>query len=110
MFRYFPHSEIEIKLLLVLCLSFMNQYDDANIVLTSIQRKIREVNEIGEYENVVVFVKIARILTGGSQSIRTEQNRLKMLCEKFGVLNTGRTAMLEYLNTDCLFVKNDRNR
>jgi hypothetical protein len=102
-FKNFPHSEIEIKLLLALNYSMINKYDPATSLLRSVTRKIREINDEMGYENALVFYKILSLQM--SSSARQVDQKIGQLFAKFELLNQKSNRMLEYIKIDAGFIK-----
>jgi hypothetical protein len=101
-FKNFPHSEIEIKLLLALNYSMINKYDPATSLLRSVTRKIREINDEMGYENALVFYKILSLQM--SSSARQVDQKIGQLFAKFELLNQKSNRMLEYIKIDEGFI------
>jgi hypothetical protein len=102
-FKNYPHSEIEIKLLLALNYSMINKYDPATSLLRSVTRKIRELNDDMGYENALVFYKILSLQM--SSSARQVDQKITQLFAKFELLNQKSNRMLEYIKVDENFIK-----
>jgi len=102
-FKNYPHSEIEIKLLLALNYSMINKYDPATSVLRSVTRKIRELNDEMGYENALAFYKILSLQM--SSSSRAVDQKITQLFAKFDLLNQKQNRMLEYIKADEHFIK-----
>lgn len=103
-FKNYPHSEIEIKLLLALNYSMINKYDPASSLLRSVTRKVRELNDEMGYENALIFYKILSLQM--SSSARQTEQKIGQLLTKFELLNQKSNRMLEYIRTDETFIKN----
>ncbi len=102
-FKNYPHSEIEIKLLLALNYSMINKYDPATSLLRSVTRKIRELNDEMGYENALIFYKILSLQM--SSSARQVDQKITQLFAKFELLNQKSNRMLEYIKVDESFIK-----
>lgn len=102
-FKNYPHSEIEIKLLLALNYSMINKYDPATSLLRSVTRKIREINDEMGYENALVFYKILSLQM--SSSARNVDQKILQLFTRFELLNQKSNRMLEYIKVDENFIK-----
>jgi hypothetical protein len=102
-FKNYPHSEIEIKLLLALNYSMINKYDPATSLLRSITRKIRELDDEMGYENALIFYKILSLQM--SSSARQVEQKIAQLFSKFELLNQKSNRMLEYIKIDESFIK-----
>lgn len=102
-FKNYPHSEIEIKLLLALNYSMINKYDPATSVLRSVTRKVRELNDEMGYENALVFYKILSTQMGASS--KAVDQKITQLFAKFELLNVKHNRMLEYIKADEQFIK-----
>jgi hypothetical protein len=102
-FKNYPHSEIEVKLLLALNYSMINKYDPANSLLRSVTRKIRELNDDMGYENALIFYKVLSLQM--SSSARHIDQKISQLFSKFELLNQKSNRMLEYIKIDDQFIK-----
>jgi len=102
-FKNYPHSEIEIKLLLALNYSMINKYDPATSLLRSVTRKIRELDDEMGYENALIFYKILSLQM--SSSARQVDQKISQLFAKFELLNQKSNRMLEYIKVDEQFIK-----
>lgn len=102
-FKNYPHSEIEIKLLLALNYSMINKYDPATSLLRSVTRKIRELNDEMGYENALVFYKVLSLQM--SSSARHVEQKITQLFSRFDLLNQKSNRMLEYIRIDEGFIK-----
>lgn len=102
-FKNYPHTEIEVKLLLALNYSMINKYDPATSLLRSVTRKIREINDDMGYENALIFYKILSLQM--SSSARHVDQKIAQLFAKFDLLNQKSNRMLEYIKVDDAFIK-----
>jgi len=102
-FKNYPHSEIEVKLLLALNYSMINKYDPATSLLRSVTRKIRELDDEIGYENALIFYKILSLQM--SSSARQVDQKIAQLFSKFELLNQKSNRMLEYIKIDEAFIK-----
>jgi hypothetical protein len=102
-FKNYPHTEIEVKLLLALNYSMINKYDPATSLLRSVTRKIREIEDDMGYENALVFYKILSLQM--SSSARQVDQKITQLFAKFELLNQKSNRMLEYIKIDESFIK-----
>ncbi len=102
-FKNYPHSEIEVKLLLALNYSMINKYDPATSLLRSVTRKIREIDDEMGYENALIFYKILSLQM--SSSARQVDQKIGQLFSKFELLNQKSNRMLEYIKIDEGFIK-----
>jgi len=102
-FKNYPHSEIEIKLLLALNYSMINKYDPATSLLRSVTRKIRELNDEMGYENALIFYKVLSLQM--SSSARHVDQKITQLFSKFELLNQKSNRMLEYIKIDETLIK-----
>ena len=102
-FKNYPHSEIEMKLLLALNYSMINKYDPATSLLRSVTRKIRELDDEMGYENALIFYKILSLQM--SSSARQVEQKIAQLFSKFELLNQKSNRMLEYIKIDEAFIK-----
>ncbi len=97
-FLHYPHSEIEVKLFLVLAYSMCNKYEVAWNILRSATRKISELNDDLSYENAKIFAKILAVQLGSNKGDLTK--KLIPLRNQFELLNQGNKRMLEFLKLD----------
>jgi hypothetical protein len=102
-FKNYPHTEIEVKLLLALNYSMINKYDPATSLLRSVTRKIREIEDDMGYENALIFYKILSLQM--SSSARQVDQKITQLFAKFELLNQKSNRMLEYIKIDEAFIK-----
>jgi hypothetical protein len=102
-FKNYPHTEIEVKLLLALNYSMINKYDPATSLLRSVTRKIREIDDEMGYENALIFYKILSLQM--SSSARQVDQKITQLFAKFDLLNQKSNRMLEYIKVDDTFIK-----
>jgi tetratricopeptide (TPR) repeat protein len=102
-FKNMAHSELEIKLLFVLCCSMQNKYDTAHTVLRSVLRKVRELENKHEYENVLIFGKMLGIQL--ESGIKDKEKKLMECRDRFILLNRGSAQMLTYLDLSDSFIK-----
>jgi hypothetical protein len=102
-FKNYPHTEIEVKLLLALNYSMINKYDPATSLLRSVTRKIREIDDEMGYENALIFYKILSLQM--SSSARQVDQKITQLFAKFELLNQKSNRMLEYIKVDDTFIK-----
>jgi len=102
-FKNYPHTEIEVKLLLALNYSMINKYDPATSLLRSVTRKIREIDDEMGYENALIFYKILSLQM--SSSARQVDQKITQLFAKFDLLNQKSNRMLEYIKVDETFIK-----
>jgi len=100
-FKQYPHSEIEMRLFLVLTYSFCDKYDLAWNLLRNVSRKIRELNKDMTYENAVVFAGMLK--TQSSQKGNVKEKLIKSR-DKFELLNRGAKRMLEFIKMDETFI------
>ena len=102
-FKNYPHAEIEVKLLLVLAYLKVKKYDQSESIMRSVTRKIKEMNEEGEYENAAAFVKILKSIGSGSNP-KSVAEKLKKLIFNFNQFNKVPRPVLKFLKTDEDFV------
>ncbi len=112
-FRNYPHSELELKLLLSLCYSMENGYEMSEQTLKNIIRRINDYQD-GEYENAKALAKLIHIQNSvGAASVNLQKKILK-LRDRFNETNKGEYKMLEgltlsddFINTLCKFAKDN---
>ncbi|MBI2271483.1 MAG: hypothetical protein HYU69_14155 [Bacteroidetes bacterium] len=98
--RNFSHTEVELKLLLTYAYILANKDETAFTYLKNVTRKIRELNESGEYEQVQIFSKMLQLLLSSKALKDNSLEKLLKLRNQFRLNNEGRTRMLEYLPMD----------
>lgn len=103
-FKNYQHAEIEVKLLLALAYLKENKFDQSESILRSVSRKIKEMNESGEYENAATFVKILRIIFSNSNQ-KTAPDKIKKLVFSFNQLNKVSLPILKFIKTDENFIQ-----
>lgn len=101
--KNYTHTEIELKLLQALCCCMCNRYEQADLLLRSVSRKLTELNKSGEYEQAGIFVKMLR-LQMNSESKGVEE-KLRGMRDRFLLLNNGNKRMLGYVRMDDTFIK-----
>ena len=101
-FLPFPHAEIEIKLFLAMCYSFVNKYELGFYQVKNIQRKLRDMKD-ASYENAIVFSKLLALQMDFSHKKRIE--KMTELSKHFLFLNNGDKRMLEFIILDETFMK-----
>lgn len=99
-FKNYPHYEIEIKLLQVMCYIRTSRLELAWNLLRAISRKIRPLNKDKSYENVVSLVKVLKIIINNNDG--DIENSLISNFEHFDRLNKGPKSVLSF------FVWNDK--
>jgi hypothetical protein len=102
-FKNMAHSELEVKLFFVLCCCMQNKYDTAHTVLRSVLRKVRELENKHEYENVNVFGKMLGFQL--ESGVKDKERKMLEQRDRFLLLNRGRTQMLTYLDLSDVFIK-----
>jgi hypothetical protein len=95
------HTEMEAKLFLALNYSMVNKYEQAEILIKSVSRKLNE-RGADEYENVQSFIRILKLQM--SSEIKDMETKMKKLCEKFVQANDGKNRILGFLKMDEAFV------
>lgn len=103
-FKNYPHGEIEVKLLLALAYLKENKFDQAESVIRSVSRKIKEMNENGEYENAATFVKILKVIYSNSGTKIAD--KIKKLVFSFNQLNKVSLPIMNFIKTDESFIQN----
>ncbi|HEY4799488.1 MAG TPA: hypothetical protein VII99_10470 [Bacteroidia bacterium] len=101
-FLPFCHAEIEIKLFLAVCYSFVNKTDLGFYMVKNIQRKLRDMKD-DSYENALVFSKLLAVQLDYSHKKRVE--KMLELRKQFLLLNTNENRMLEFILLDDSFMK-----
>lgn len=98
--RNFSHTEVELKLLLTYAYIIAKKDETAFTYLKNVTRKIKELNESGEYEQVQIFSKMLQLLLSSKALKDNTHEKLIKLRNQFRLNNEGRTRMLEYLPMD----------
>jgi hypothetical protein len=97
--KHYPHAEIETKLFLSLIYTIEDKISQAESVIRSVTRKIKDLNEDGFYENGMIFVKLLK--TSHSNSKTADFNKLSRLLTKFhNFNNNNHFSLLKFLNLD----------
>ncbi|MDQ3192636.1 MAG: hypothetical protein M3Q58_13670 [Bacteroidota bacterium] len=103
-FKNYPHAEIETKLLLSLGYLIENKFDQAESVIRSVSRKVKEMNELGEYENAEIFLKVLKIICANKNS-SSAPDKIKKLVFRFNQFNMVQLPLFKYIKTDEDFVQ-----
>lgn len=93
--RNYNHAEVEIKLFLAFCYLIVGNDDMVHNLIKSVNRKIKEFNDEGQYENAIIFSKMLVLLI--DPSAKNKDHKVKLLKNKFLLLNRCDTRMLEYI-------------
>lgn len=101
-FKNYAHSEVEIKLLQCYLYCNTDKQDLAWNMIRSINRKIRELNEHGDYENASTYIKM--IKTHLSSKKANVEDKLFALKDKFNYLNRGKSQILYGIKIDNNFI------
>ncbi|MEZ4827524.1 MAG: hypothetical protein R3C61_14770 [Bacteroidia bacterium] len=102
--RKHTHTDLEVKFFLAVCYVKMEDFDLANQLILSLQRQLRK-NTMNKYEHAKVLLKILSVALGGKP--RTRNKNLQMNIEKWNEMNVGRYALLEDLDLDSIFLKEE---
>jgi len=100
-FKNLLHTEMEAKLFLALNYSMVNKYEQAEILIKSISRKMNE-RSGEEYDNVQAFIRILKLQM--SSEVKGMEDKMKKLRDKFNQVNEGRNKILGFLKTDDAFI------
>ncbi|MBA3901835.1 MAG: hypothetical protein H0X62_16810, partial [Bacteroidetes bacterium] len=101
--KHYPHAEIESKLFLALVYTIEDKVGQAESVIRSVTRKIKDLNEDGSYENGMIFIKLLK--TFHSSSKKADHEKLTKLLNKFNNFNNhNHFALLKFLNLDDSFI------
>ncbi len=100
-FLHLQHAEIELRLFLVICCLLAGKHEVAEIILTNVQRKLREMKNT-EYENAAVLAKMLAFPFKLKEKI--EKEKMRMLRDRFLQLNKGVAKMLDFLRMDDAFI------
>jgi hypothetical protein len=100
-FKNMMHVEVEVKLFLALCYSMQNKYDQAEILIKSISRKLND-REEEDYGNAQAFIRMLKMQM--SLDVKEVEDKVMKQRDKFLLLNTGRTKLLSFLKMDDAFV------
>ncbi|MEO0473008.1 MAG: hypothetical protein AAF206_25550, partial [Bacteroidota bacterium] len=98
------HLDLEVKFFLALCYVMMEDFDLANQLILSLQRQLRKAT-MQKYEHAKVLLKILSIALGGKP--RTRAKNLRINIDKWKDLNKGRFALIQDLDLDSLFIRDD---
>lgn len=93
-FINYPHEDFEIKLLLALFYSFVNEYDLAENNLRSVERKARELTD-RNYENIFTFIKLLRLPM--KSKTKDIEEKMREQLKLFEFQNQGEYKILECL-------------
>lgn len=103
-FKHYPHAEIETKLFLALIYTIENKVGQAESVIRSVTRKLKELNEDGSYENGVIFIKILKTLHSSAK--KTDFDKLGKLVVKFNNFNAqNQFSVLKYIDFNIGFIE-----
>jgi hypothetical protein len=100
-FKNMLHSEVEVKLMLALSYSMLNKYEQTDILLKSITRKLNE-RGADEYENAQDFIKILKLQM--SSEVKGVEEKIRKLRDKFSQHNEGKTKILGFIRFDDAFI------
>ncbi|NQY10305.1 MAG: hypothetical protein HRT71_12435 [Flavobacteriales bacterium] len=96
--KSYIHAEIEIKLLLSTCYLMFGKKEQANYILRTLARKIREGKNRIDYENATTFAKLLKLII--KKGSKTDTAQLEKLSNRFTMLNQGASKMLSYIKID----------
>ncbi len=100
-FKNILHTELEVKLFLALNYSMMNQYEQADIIIKSVSRKLAERGE-EDYESAQIFVKILKLQM--SSELKDIEHKISALYDQFIDQNKGKNKILRFLKFDKPFI------
>lgn len=103
-FRKFVHADMETKFFLAICYVMQEDFDLANALILSLQRQLRKPT-MERYHYAKYLLKILSVALGGKP--RTREKNLRINIAKFREGNTGRYALLQDLNLERLFLKEE---
>lgn len=93
-----PFTEIEIKSFLALLNIVCERYDQAEVIIRSISRKIINEDNSAKYYNANNFLKLLK--TSASRKEKEKNEKLNELNTSFEAYNTGKYAFLKSLKLD----------
>jgi len=102
-FKNIFHAETEVKLFLALACSMLNKYEQAEVLLRSVSRKITDTIEDGCYENALTFIRMLKLQM--SSEVKNVEEKLRSLRDKFFQQNNGHERMLTFLKLDDAFIR-----
>ena len=102
--RKFVHIDLEVKFFLALCYVKMEDFDLANQLILSLQRQLRK-STMAKYEHAKTLLKVLSVALGGKP--RTRAKNLRINIDKWKELNVGRYAMLEDIDLEGLFLREE---
>ncbi|MBI3235623.1 MAG: hypothetical protein HYZ42_16560 [Bacteroidetes bacterium] len=96
-FKNSPRAELEARLFLTLCYILSEDIDLAQSHLRSVARKLRELEDVGSFENARLFYKLLLSFTGS----REKQNKEKLLSMiiRFDIENQNEDPILVFIKT-----------
>ncbi|MDX2283309.1 MAG: hypothetical protein NW241_04070 [Bacteroidia bacterium] len=103
--RRSTHMDLEVKFFLAASYVLMEDFDLANQLILSLQRQLRKPTLLKNYEHARVLLKILSIALGGKP--RTRAKNLRINIDKYRELNKGRYALLERLDLEKLFLREE---
>ena len=95
------HTEVELKLFLALNHSMMNKYEQAEILIKSLSRKLNE-REENDYENAHAFIRMLKIQM--TSEVKEVEDKIRKLRDKFSIANEGPQRIMSFLKLDDSFV------
>ncbi len=95
------HTEVELKLFLALNHSMMNKYEQAEILIKSLSRKLNE-REENDYENAHAFIRMLKIQM--TSEVKEVEDKIRKLRDKFTIANEGPQRIMSFLKLDDSFV------
>ncbi|MFI5150455.1 MAG: hypothetical protein ACHQRM_12030 [Bacteroidia bacterium] len=95
------HTEVEIKLFLALNHSMMNKYEQAEILIKSLSRKLNERAD-NDYENAQSFIRMLKIQM--TSEVKEVEDKIRKLRDKFVAHNEGPNTILGFLKVDDAFI------
>jgi hypothetical protein len=100
-FKTMLFAEVEAKLFLALNYSMLNKYDQSEILIKSVSRKLNERDEYN-FENAQAFIRILKMQM--SSEIKGVEEKMRKLRDKFLIQNEGSNKILSFLKMDNPFV------
>lgn len=97
-FKKYTHAEIEVKLLLAFCYILADRHEQAETVIRSVSRKIRESEDELGYENAKTFVKMLNLKSDSYK--KGSEEKINKLFRKFEMLNKGPNALLRFIKPE----------
>jgi hypothetical protein len=100
-FKTMLFAEVEAKLFLALIYSMLNKYDQSEILIKSVSRKLNERDDYN-FENAQAFIRILKLQM--SSEMKGVDGKMLKLRDKFQLQNIGSDKILSFLKMDDTFI------